>query len=304
MTTALTLILTAAVAIAVSHVCAKKALGPDGPFYLFLLVRCSAGVLLTGALAVWHVSVHGWPSLPPGTWLIASTSGILIPVLPCVLYFNGLRMGPLSVVAPLGQSTPLFAGILAVLFLGEHMGGVRWTSVALVVGGAAAVSQKRSDSAGKRSGEPYVEHVPLLALVLALSTSLANAFALVVNKRLVQDVPPEILLFQQNLTAFVAFALMTVMEQSTRRRRGRKRALDSSIISWTLLSGVLAFGAANFLVLCALDRIDASLVAPLISLNMLFATGMATLWLKEKPSLLQCLGGCLIAAGCMVLALE
>jgi bacterial/archaeal transporter family protein len=85
------------------------------------------------------------------------------------------------------------------------------------------------------------------------------------------------------------------------------RIWDSSIPSQTLLFLVLSGVATGLSWLCyfrALQMGDASLVAPIDKLSVVVAIVLAVVFLGEKLSLQHCIGGILIVAGSIVIALR
>lgn len=88
----------------------------------------------------------------------------LINVVAMLLFFMGLSLTPIAKVQALAFTAPLFASLLAVVFLGERMGVPRWT--ALIVGFAGALIIIRPGSASMDLGS-------LLVLASAATWSLA-----------------------------------------------------------------------------------------------------------------------------------
>lgn len=88
----------------------------------------------------------------------------LINVAAMLLFFMGLSLTPIAKVQALAFTAPLFASLLAVVFLGERMGLPRWT--ALIVGFAGALIIIRPGTASMDLGS-------LLVLASAATWSLA-----------------------------------------------------------------------------------------------------------------------------------
>ena len=59
-----------------------------------------------------------------------------------ICYFKALQMGPASMVAPIDKLSLIFAVVLAVLFLGEHLSLLQWSGVVLMTVGALLVGLK------------------------------------------------------------------------------------------------------------------------------------------------------------------
>ena len=88
------------------------------------------------AAVVPTVGFDGGSGIP---WAIASG---LLWGLGLFLFFHGLRLEELSRAVPLQQMAPVFAAIVAVLFLGDVLTPPQWTAVLVVVSGAVLVSAR------------------------------------------------------------------------------------------------------------------------------------------------------------------
>ena len=75
-------------------------------------------------------------------WAIASG---LLWALGLFLFFHGLSMEEASRAAPIQQVGPIFAAVVAVLFLGEMLTTLQWAAVVVVILGAALVSARPED---------------------------------------------------------------------------------------------------------------------------------------------------------------
>ena len=71
-------------------------------------------------------------SIPANTWLFLTLSGIATG-LSWLCYYRALQLGPVTKVAPIDKLSVVFAILLGVLFLGEHL---TWQ---LAVGGSLIV---------------------------------------------------------------------------------------------------------------------------------------------------------------------
>lgn len=92
---------------------------------------------LTIALVI--LLILGIPDAPFNSIASALGGGMLWGVA-LILLFWTLRSEQIGRVVPVSQTSPVFAAILGVVFLGEHLEWWGWLAVLLVVGGAAIVS--------------------------------------------------------------------------------------------------------------------------------------------------------------------
>src|SRR5690349_17600872 len=91
--------------------------------------------------------------------------GMIYPVVSSILSVRANeKLGP-AIAGALGNVTPLFAVLGAVLFLGEHLGPGRLLGLAMVVGGVALLALRRG-GAGR--------HWPLWAIALPLGAALVR----------------------------------------------------------------------------------------------------------------------------------
>lgn len=59
-----------------------------------------------------------------------------------ICYFRALQSGPASLVAPIDKLSLVFAIILSLLFLGEHLNIYQWVGVALITSGVFIIILK------------------------------------------------------------------------------------------------------------------------------------------------------------------
>lgn len=95
------------------------------------------GTQLIIALAI--LLVLGIPNAPFES-IASAFGGGMIWGLALILLFWTLRSEEIGRVVPVSQTSPVFAAILGVVFLGEHLAWWGWLAVLLVVAGAAIVS--------------------------------------------------------------------------------------------------------------------------------------------------------------------
>lgn len=95
------------------------------------------GTQLIIALAI--LAILGLPDAPFES-IASAFGGGMIWGLALILLFWTLRSEEIGRVVPVSQTSPVFAAILGVVFLGEHLAWWGWLAVLLVVAGAAIVS--------------------------------------------------------------------------------------------------------------------------------------------------------------------
>lgn len=110
---------------------------------------------------------------PARAVLLALVSGVLFGV-SLSLFFYALSRTDVSRATPIWLSSPIFAAVLALLFLGDEITGLQWAAIFLVVVGAILVSYSPA-----RANRGFLETPVVLALVVA---AIVQAVAFVVNK--------------------------------------------------------------------------------------------------------------------------
>lgn len=102
-----------------------------------VFVRALLTTVFTGIyLVMARQSGGGFGSWTTWTWIAILLSGLIGVLLAQAFYFQALRMGEVSRIAPIAGSWPLFAGLLAAIFLGEPLTPGRVFGIVLVFFGA------------------------------------------------------------------------------------------------------------------------------------------------------------------------
>lgn len=147
-------------------VAAAIAFGASDTFATLVSRRLGAIPAAAGILAVSFASLvvitllmrptfpAGWSWAPP-VLLLGGLSGVAYLSL-----VNALRLGPVSVVAPLTASSGAVVVVLAVILLGDRPGALEWLAVAVTTAGAVLVALVRTPGERPRLNGPG----PLFAL--------------------------------------------------------------------------------------------------------------------------------------------
>jgi drug/metabolite transporter (DMT)-like permease len=174
--------------------------------------------------------------------------GFIFPVAVSILSVrSNERLGP-AVAAALGNVSPLFAVLGAILFLGERPGPGQLGGLAMVVAGVALLALR--GGSGARSWPIWVLALPLSAALIrgAIQPAIKGALAL----------------WHEPLAAaaigYTTSTLVIVLLVGGRARR--TGSADRGGVMWFTLVGA-ANGAATFLLYAALGLGPITLVAPL-----------------------------------------
>jgi drug/metabolite transporter (DMT)-like permease len=245
-----------------------------------------------GALVVaWMAAILfvDWRSFNLDAALIFAGVGCIFPVVVSILAVrSNERLGP-AVAGAVGNVTPIFAVLGAVLFLGEHLGLLQLAGLAMVVGGVALLALR--GGTGGRHWSVWVLGLPLAAALVrgAIQPAIKTGLALW----------PEPL-----AAAAIGYALSTVVIVSLVGRRALREgpAIRSGVL-WFLAVG-FANGTATFLLYAALGLGSITVVAPLVALFPLMGVVMSWIFLRgEQLHAIGLIGILVSVAGVILLLL-
>jgi drug/metabolite transporter (DMT)-like permease len=199
--------------------------------------------------------------------LIFAGVGIVFPVVVSILSVrSNERLGP-AVAGAVGNVTPLFAVLGAVIFLDESLGPGRIAGLALIVGGVALLALRRG--AGGRRWPVWVLLLPLSAAVIrgAIQPAIKTGLAL---------------WHEPMAAAAIGYAMSTIVILLLVGRRAlREGPADREGVLW--FTGVGVFnGAATFLLYAALGLGSITVVAPLVAVFPLIAVVLSFFFLREE----------------------
>jgi drug/metabolite transporter (DMT)-like permease len=248
-----------------------------------------------GALVVaWLASALfvDWSGFSLEAALIFAAVGCIFPVVVSILAVRANEaLGP-AVSGAVGNVTPIFAVLGAVLFLGETLGTLQVLGLAMVVGGVALLALRGGPSATRAGGR----HWPVWVLGLPLAAAL-------VRGSIQPAIKGGLALWPEPLAAAAIGYMMSVIVilSLVGRRAWREGPAARSGVLWFLGVG-FANGTATFLLYAALGLGSITLVAPLVALFPLMAVVMSYLFLRnERLHALGLLGIVVSVVGVVVL---
>ena len=223
-----------------------------------------------GALVVaWLASAVfvDWSTFSLEAALIFAAVGCIFPVVVSILAVRSNEaLGP-AVSGAVGNVTPIFAVLGAVLFLGETLGLLQLIGLAMVVGGVALLALR--GGAGGRHWSVWVLGLPLAAALVRGSIQPAIKAGLAMWHE-----PLAAAAIGYTLSAVVILSLVG-------RRAWREGPAERTGVLWFLGVG-FANGTATFLLYAALGLGSITLVAPLVALFPLMAVVMSYLFLRNE----------------------
>ena len=208
-----------------------------------------------------------WRGFDARAAAIFAAVGCIFPVVVSILSVrSNERLGP-AVAGAVGNVTPLFAVLFAVLFLGERLGWVQLLGLTLVVGGVALMALRRG--AGGRHWSVWVLGLPLAAALVrgAIQPAIKTGLAI---------------WHEPLAAAAIGYSLSTVMIVALVGRRALAEGpADRTGVQWFLAVG-MCNGTATFLLYAALGLGSITVVAPLVALFPLMAVVLSYLFLSDE----------------------
>lgn len=198
-----------------------------------------------------------------------------------LIYYVGVLLIPLAKVTALGFTTPLFVTVLAVIFLGERMGAARWIGLGLGLAGALIILR------------PGLQTIAWGSAYILISSSIW-ACALIVIKVLTRT---------ESAVTITMYASLLQMPFS----------LIPALFVWTLPSLYHLFmifliavcgTVAHITVAQAFREADATVVMPVDFTKLIWATLAGYLFFAEIPDILTLIGGVIVFAGVIYIALR
>ena len=204
-------------------------------------------------LAIW-TAVDGDFHLSAG-YLLPGLASVAVNVAANIAFFRALQIAPMSVTLPLLSLTPVFTAVMALVLLGESLGGRQVAGIALVVLGALALNLQ--------PGEGLVPRALLRAAVrergslLMAFVALCWSATLLLDKRALEHAAP-------TLHALVLHAGVAAGALAMLAARGELRTLRVPGKVSLLLAVTILCGAATVTVqLMAIRSLEIALVETL-----------------------------------------
>jgi drug/metabolite transporter (DMT)-like permease len=231
-------------------------------------------VAMLGCLALMILARGIHPAAVLRTWrpaLQAARACCLVMSLSCL--FFSLRYLPLAEATTIGFTAPLFIVALSGPMLGERVGARRWLAVIAGMAGALLVA---------RPGTGLLHWSAIVALVGAFFFA---QFNIVTRKLGATEAPMTTLFYTFSIgTALLSLAVPTVWR-------------DPTPGEWVLFVGSGALGLfAHFAIFRSLALADASAVAPLNYVRLIWAVALGFAIFGDVPDALTLAGGAVIVA--------
>lgn len=255
-----------------------------------LVIQLSSSVTFLWTLTLIQSSPKDWQRLAPSTWLKLGFPGWLEPGLSYTFGLIGLTTTTASNAALIGTTEPVIILGLAGFLLKERirpvllgLSGIALCGVVLTIGGEMRSSPNSAIGdllilIGTFCGALY-------AVLSRSGVAVVNALALAAIQQ--------------------SFGLLwVILAWFSFEARHFESFSNISITTWaiTILSGIVQYALAFWLYLQAIQKLPVSVAAQFLSLIPIFGMCGAYLFLGERLSLLQGLGGLLVIGAVLGIA--
>lgn len=241
------------------------------------LIRCTVSSAFFWALLPFYGGLEAFKSVPSSAWLWLVVSVLLLLVVGDTLYFRSLNLAGVSWAMPVAGINPLWAILLAALFLDEPLTWTLLLGALLVVAGVTLLSRPEVHSSHGQVIDPAALRKGLLVALLVsllwgagqvtLKPATAGMHSVVANS------------IRQPLAMFILLAinLRTGLWKEMRHLDRRSWAL-------ILLASLVGTGMGTLLFVMAIQSIGAGRTAVITTTSPLLALPFSMTMLRERPT--------------------
>lgn len=188
-------------------------------------------------------------------------------------WYHAITITPLATATALSFSAPIFATILAVVTLGERVGGERWLAVIMGILGVLVIL---------RPGIIKIDFGP----ALAVSSAFAYAVVLTIMKKLSRtESSITILLYVKVLMIPLTLVQAMIVWQWP----------SSGAIMWLVVMGMLGC-LSQLMVTQAIKEAETGVIMPLFFFQLVWMSIIGSIFFGEIPSIFAWIGGAMIVA--------
>jgi drug/metabolite transporter, DME family len=271
------------------------------------LVRCIVSTAFFWSLLPFFGGLRAIAAIPTEQWLWLFLSVIMLLIVGDLLYFRSLDMAGVSWTMPVASVNPLWAVLLAALFIDEPLSWSLLAGTLLVIAGLVLVSRSTNN------GSSIDQRRQRIGLLLALLASVAWAAGQVILKPAAAGLDSVVVnSVRQPIAALMMLGLGLTggrwpghYEHPAPVTRGTLRGLrEIDWRSWLaiVIASLVGTGLGSLLFVLSIQMIGAGRTAVLTSTAPLMAIPMAVLWLHERPGRWTLFGALLATAGIILVA--
>lgn len=291
------------------------------------LIRCAVSTGFFWALLPFYGGLKALANIPSGAWLWMVVSVLGLLVVGDTLYFRSLDLAGVSWAMPVASINPLWAVLLAALFLDEPLTGTLLVGALLVIAGIILVSCSTDQGTAERPalhrdpewavgrvGNPtYAGIAPPLALngyrpanphrrrtglLLAVVVSVLWGIGQVALRPATAGIHSVVANSVRQPMGLVMLLGLTLIS----RRWHALRRLDGRSLRIILVAGFVGTGVGTLFFIMAIQMAGAGRTAVLTSTAPVMALPFSMLWLKERPGRQTLIGTALTVAGIALVA--
>ena len=241
------------------------------------LIRCVVSSVFFWALLPFYGGLEAFRTVPSSAWLWLVVSVLILLVVGDTLYFRSLNLAGVSWAMPVAGINPLWAILLAALFVDEPLTWSLLLGALLVVAGVTLLSRPEMHSSNGQDIEPAARRKGLLIALLVsllwgagqvtLKPATAGMHSVVANS------------IRQPLAMFILLAinLRTGLWKELRHLDRRSWAL-------ILLASFVGTGVGTLFFVMAIQTLGAGRTAVITSTSPLLAIPFSMTMLREKPT--------------------
>ncbi|NLF11812.1 MAG: DMT family transporter [Anaerolineaceae bacterium] len=241
------------------------------------LIRCVVSSVFFWALLPFYGGLEAFRTVPSSAWLWLVVSVLILLVVGDTLYFRSLNLAGVSWAMPVAGINPLWAILLAALFVDEPLTWSLLLGALLVVAGVTLLSRPEMHSSNGQDIEPAALRKGLLIALLVsllwgagqvtLKPATAGMHSVVANS------------IRQPLAMFILLAinLRTGLWKELRR-------LDRRSWAMILLASLVGTGVGTLFFVMAIQSLGAGRTAVITSTSPLLAIPFSMTMLREKPT--------------------
>jgi len=251
--------------------------------------------IATNITALWVVSAArgSLAHLVTPASLIFILAGVFAPALARLTYYESLNLIGVARATMISNTTPIFAALLAIPVLGEHLTWKVGAGTVLVVAGVALAIRQGAGPASP----PDTERSLTTGALLALNTAVMASVSFMLRKIGLRMHPDPVLGAALTVTGSMVVLAPYI---AARWKHEPLRATRGSLV-WLIASGLLTTGGflAYYL---ALSLGDVVIVTPLSNTTPLFAVALLYAFRQvERVTAHTAIGAALAAAGVLLI---
>ena len=241
------------------------------------LIRCVLSTAFFWVLLPFYGGLDALAAIPAAAWpwLVLSVLGLL--VVGDTLYFRSMDLAGVSWAMPVASVNPLWAVLLASVFLDEPLSWTLLLGALLVIAGVILVSRSSDSRTGDRRVDPAARRKGIL---MALLVSVLWAVGQVTLKPATEGMHSVVANSVRQPLGMVMLLGLTLW-------RGKWRELQKlDRKSWAVIgiASLVGTGLGTLFFVMAIQQAGAGRTAVLTSTSPLMAIPFSMLWLSERPT--------------------